>query len=39
MGIPHLIFYNYGKKIMSVTGVRSIGNIKDTIDNLLKRLE
>ena len=39
MGIPHLVFFRYGKKITSVTGVRSIGDIKDTIDDLLKKYE
>ena len=35
MGIPHLIFFCNGKKISSATGVKSVGNIKDTIDDLL----
>jgi len=37
MGIPHLAFFRYGRKISSITGVRSIGDMKDTIDNLLKK--
>lgn len=37
MGIPHLAFFRYGKKITSITGVRSVGDIKDTIDDLLKK--
>jgi thioredoxin 1 len=37
MGIPHLAFFHYGKKVMSITGVRSVGGIKDTIDDLLKK--
>ena len=37
MGIPHLIFFRYGKKIISITGVRSIGDLKDIIDNLLEK--
>jgi len=37
MGIPHLGFFRYGKKIMSITGARSVGDIKDTIDKLLKK--
>ena len=36
MGIPHFIIFNHGKKIASITGVKSVGDIKDTIDNLLK---
>ena len=38
MGIPHLVFFRYGKKVTSITGVRSIGDLKDTVDDLLKRL-
>lgn len=38
-GIPYLAFFRYGKKITSITGVRSIGSLKDTIDDLLKDLE
>lgn len=37
MGIPHLVFFRYGKKVASITGVRSIGEVKDTIDRLLKK--
>jgi thioredoxin 1 len=37
VGIPHLAFFRYGKKITSITGVRSVGDIKDTIDDLLKK--
>ena len=35
IGIPHLIFFKYGKKVTSITGVRSIGYIKKIIENLL----
>jgi thioredoxin 1 len=38
MGIPHLVFFSYGKKINSITGLKSIGDIKDTIDGLLKKV-
>jgi len=38
MGIPHFAFFRYGKKIASMTGVKSVGNIKDTIDDLLKKM-
>lgn len=38
-GIPHLVFFRYGKKVTSITGVRSISNLKDKIDDLLKKLE
>ena len=37
MGIPHLAFFSYGKKISSMTGVKSIGVIKSVIDDLLKK--
>jgi len=36
MGIPHFIFFSYGKPVASITGVKSVGDIKDTIDNHLK---
>ena len=39
MGIPHLVFFRYGKKVTSITGVRSISDFKDEIDGLLKKLE
>ena len=38
-GIPHLAFYQYGKKILSITGVQSLGVLKDTLDTLLNRLK
>ena len=38
MGIPHLVFFSYGKKISGITGLRSVGDIKDTIDELLKKV-
>lgn len=37
MGIPHLMFFHYGKKVSTVTGVRSVGDLKDIIDDLLKK--
>ena len=37
MGIPHLMFFRYGKKVAEMTGVKSVGDIKDTIDDLLKK--
>jgi thioredoxin 1 len=36
--IPHLYFFKYGNKIANITGVKSIGDIKDIIDNLLKEI-
>jgi thioredoxin len=37
MGIPHLIFFRNGKKVTSITGVRSIGYIKNIIDDFLDK--
>lgn len=37
MGIPHLVFFRYGKKITSVTGVKSIGYIKHIIEDILEK--
>ena len=36
-GIPYLAFFSYGRKISSMTGVKSIGYIKNVIDDLLKK--
>lgn len=36
-GIPHLIFFSYGQKISSVNGLKSVGNIKDLIEDILKK--
>ena len=38
-GIPHLMVFKNGKKISSITGVKSIGDLKDTIDALLKNIK
>ncbi len=37
MGIPHLVFFRYGKKITSTTGVKSVSDIKDLIEDILKK--
>ena len=37
MGIPYLAFFSYGKKISSMIGVKSVGDIKNVIDDLLKK--
>jgi len=34
-GIPHLGFFKYGEKISSVVGLKSVGEIKKTIDKYL----
>ncbi len=36
-GIPHLVFFSHGQKISSVNGLKSVGNIKDVIEDILKR--
>jgi len=38
LGIPHLIFFSYGQKLTSVTGVKSVGDIKEIIDDFLKKI-
>ena len=38
MGIPHLMFFRYGKKITSITGVKSVGDIKNVIEDLLEKI-
>ena len=38
MSIPYLVFFSFGKKVGELTGVRSVGYIKETIDDLLKRI-
>ncbi|KYK25657.1 hypothetical protein AYK25_05075 [Thermoplasmatales archaeon SM1-50] len=35
MGIPYFVVFKNGKKVSSITGVKFIGDMKDTIDNLL----
>jgi len=37
MGIPHIIIFYHGKKLSSITGVKSVGSIKNTIEELLKK--
>jgi thioredoxin 1 len=37
IGIPHLIFFRYGKKATSITGLISLGAIKNVIDDLLQK--
>ena len=37
LGIPHLVFFSYGKKISSITGLKSVGEIKNVIEDLLKK--
>ena len=37
MAIPYLGFFSYGKKISSMMGAKSVGDIKNVIDNILKK--
>jgi thioredoxin len=37
MSIPQLIFFSYGKKVATITGVQSVGSIKDVIEDLIKK--
>jgi len=37
MGIPHLVFFKSGKKITEITGVKSVGYIKQIIEDLLEK--
>ena len=36
-GIPHLVFFKYGKKISSITGLKSVYDLKNIIEDILKR--
>jgi thioredoxin 1 len=38
MGIPHLVLFNYEKKITSITGLKSVGYIKNIIGEYLVKL-
>ena len=37
IGIPHFILFRNGKKVTSITGVRSVGYIKNVIENVLEK--
>jgi thioredoxin 1 len=39
IGIPYLIFFKYGKKVTSITGVKSVGDIKNVIEHLLDKID
>ena len=39
MGIPHFGFFHYGKKIGSVTGVKSVGDMKNSINLYLSKYQ
>lgn len=37
MGIPHLIIFKNGKKMSGYTGLKTVGELKDLIDDSLKK--
>jgi thioredoxin 1 len=37
--IPHLVVFNNGKKVLSITGLRSVGNLKKTIEEILHEID
>ena len=37
ISIPHIIFFNYGKKVSSLTGLKTIGEMKKEIETLLRK--
>jgi len=39
LSIPHIIFFNFGKKIASLSGLKSTGEMKNEIEAYLKRLD
>jgi thioredoxin 1 len=36
--IPHIVFFSFGKKISSLSGLRSIGDLKNEIDTCYKKV-
>lgn len=36
--IPHIIFFSFGKKIISLSGLRTVGDLKDNIDAIYKKI-
>jgi thioredoxin 1 len=39
MGIPHFAFFHYGKKIGSTTGLKSVGEMKNLLDNYILKFK
>ncbi len=35
--IPHFIFFHQGTQVTSITGVRSVGDLKKNIENMIKK--
>ena len=38
MGIPHFVIFKNGKQLRSTTGVKSVGDVKDILDDILDKL-
>jgi len=36
-GIPHFVIFRYGEKIGSITGAKSVGEMKDSIEHYLSK--
>ena len=36
--IPHIIFFSFGKKISSLSGLSTVGDLKDKIDAIYKKI-
>ncbi len=36
-GIPNLTFFSYGEKVTNITGIRSLGDIQEKIDDILDK--
>jgi thioredoxin 1 len=39
MGIPNLMFFSYGERVTSITGVRPVNSYKDKIESILEKFE
>lgn len=39
VSIPHLVFFGHGKKIATIIGLRSVGYIKNMIEDVLKKID
>lgn len=37
-GIPHMIFFKKGRKIFEINGLKSVGDIKHVIEDILKNV-
>jgi len=39
MGIPHFIFFRNGKIVSNITGIKTVGEIKTVIEDILKKMD